>query len=119
MHITYYYIILLGQILDEEEAIITHFSFRPHVRPVCRLQFVDRGSSLLSTSYDWTVRRVELAEGRESSGFQLVSLSQDKTDGVWTTHSHSPCSSTAPILYLTNSRGNMDCVDMRFYLNLK
>ncbi len=118
MYITYYCTTLLEQILDEEEAVITHFSFRAHVRPVCRLQFVDGGSGLLSTSYDGTVRRVELAEGRESNGFQLVSLSRDN-DRVWTTHSHAPCSSTAPILYLTNSIGNVECVDMRFYLNLK
>ncbi len=74
---------------------------------------MDGGRSLLSTSYDGTVRRVILEEGREGHGFQLVYLSRDG-DGVWTTHSHAPCSSTAPILYLTNSIGSVHCVDMRW-----
>ncbi len=103
---------MLEQNSAEEEAIIIHFSFRPHVRPICRLQFVDGGRGLLSTSYDGTVRKVVLGEGREGNGFQLVSLSRDG-DRVCTTHSHAPCSSTAPILYLTNSFVNVQWVDMR------
>jgi hypothetical protein len=90
--------------------------YRPHLGAVSRLQFVPgKSTSLISTSYDGTIRCADLASSNAS--FQLTYAADEERLGKgnnYTTHSHMPDTNT---LYVADSGGGLACVDMRASAN--